>query len=164
MESNKCKVLRLRQQAEHMQGSERSSFQGVVDNSCMRVVLGPHDNMNWESLCKLLFCCWCLCITCFRTSGDTEQATGSASDRYGPGKKRDAVKGVLMYRADSIKKRDVASESSFYSSFFFFPPRKTRRADIVVSAARTEPVPGAWGAGAPRLSEHLGVSGGSDRR
>lgn len=36
-----------------------------------------------------------------------------------------------------------ASESNLYFSFFFFPPRKTRGADIVLGAARAEPVTGA---------------------
>ncbi|XP_045435123.1 mitochondrial mRNA pseudouridine synthase RPUSD3 isoform X2 [Pipistrellus kuhlii] len=42
--------------------------------------------------------------------------------------------------------------------------RKTRRADTVVSAARAEPVPGAWGAGAPGCPSIWEVSGAGDRK
>ena len=46
----------------------------------------------------------------------------------------------------------------------FFFHRKTRRANAAVSAARTEPVLGARGAGAPGCPSIWEVSGGGDRK
>lgn len=64
-------------------------------------------------------CCWRLSITCFRTSGDIEQATGSASDRYGQGKEMQWKGFWCVWEQTISKRRDVASESSLYSSFSF---------------------------------------------
>lgn len=158
-----AKVLRLRQQAEHMQGSERSSFQGVVDNSCMRVVLGPHDNTNWESLCKLFLLLLTFIYYMFQDLWWHWTSHRVCQWQVWAGK-RDAVKGVLIcVRADNIKEKGCCLWEQLVL-FLFFSPRKTRRADVVVSAARTEPVPGARGAGGPGCPSIWEVSGGGDRK
>lgn len=49
-------------------------------------------------------------------------------------------------------------------NFSFLLSRKIRRADVVVSAARAEPVPGARGAGASGCPSIWEVSGRGDRK
>lgn len=68
-------------------------------------------------------------------------------------------KGIMKRRGWWDK---VASGSNLYFSFFF--SRKTRSADVALSAARAEPVPGAWGEGAPGCPSIREVSGGGDRK
>lgn len=58
----------------------------------------------------------------------------------------------------------IASGSNLYFTFSPPAPRKTRRADIALCAARAEPVPGAWGEGAPGCPSIWEVSGGGDRK
>ena len=107
-------------------------------------------------------CCWRLCIICFRTSGDTEQATGSASDRYGR-EKRCSEGGFDVSESRQYWREGMLSLRATCSLPFFFH-RKTRRANVAVSAARTEPVPGARGAGAPGCPSIWEVSGGGAKK
>lgn len=127
----------------------------------MRVVLGPHDNMNWESLCKLLFLLLMLMYYMFQDLWWHWTSHRVCQWQVWAGKEMQ-WKGFWCVWADSIKEEDVITKSNFYSSFF--PPRKTRRADIVVSAAKNWASPWGLGSRSSRLSSIWEVSGGSDRK
>lgn len=112
-------VLRLRQQAEHMQGSERSLFQGMVDNSCMRVVLGPHDNMNWESLCKLLSLLLTFMYYMFQDLWWHWTSHRVCQWQVWQGKEMQWRVFWCVWEQTILKRRDVVSESNLWSSLFF---------------------------------------------
>lgn len=78
--------------------------------------------------------------------------------------KRCSERGFDVSESRQYQREGMLPLRATFTLPFFFPPRKTRRADIVVSAARTEPVPGAWGAGAPGCPSIWEVSGGSHRK
>jgi hypothetical protein len=63
-------------------------------------------------------------------------------------------KGLTSLREETVE----GVEAWPLGDLTFSLSRKTRRADIAVSAARTEPVPGAQGAGAPACPSTWEVS------